>query len=107
MARGFKSGGRVQGTPNNDHKALSEMLKDRYPLYHPVIALAEIGNNKKNSIAIRLQAHKEVAKYICPQLKAIQFTDEQDNHIIVTIARTQPEPHKDNQLQSEINKLGS
>ena len=89
MAHGFKSGGRVVGTPNGERKALSEMLKDRFPKYHPVIALAEIGNNKKNNVAIRLHAHKEVAKYICPQLKAIQFTDDQDNHIIVTIARTE------------------
>ena len=87
MAHGFKSGGRVVGTPNGERKALSEMLKDRFPKYHPVIALAEIGNNKKNNIAIRLQAHKEVAKYICPQLKSIELVDQEDQHITISVVR--------------------
>ena len=102
MARGFKTGGRVQGTPNNNHKALSEMLKDRFPDYHPVIALAEIGNDMQNDTAVRLHAHKEVAKDICPQLKSIEVADTTDNQIIVRILR-----EDEYGIESEINKLGS
>lgn len=71
MAKGIKTGGREKGTPNRDTKEIAELLKEKYPDYHPIIALAEIANNKKNDLSLRLQANKEVAKYICPQLKSI------------------------------------
>jgi len=96
MAKGFKSGGRVVGTPNGERKALSEILKGRYPDYHPVLALAEIGNDMQNDIAVRLQAHKEVAKYICPQLKAVELTNDTDKEIFVTVVYDDhPKPIQD------------
>lgn len=85
MAMGFKTGGRVRGVPNKERKTIAEMLKDRYPDYHPVLALAEIGNDMQNDIAVRIQAHKEVAKYTCSPKKAVNDTDDTDNEIFVTV----------------------
>lgn len=66
MAKGIKTGGRKKGTPNVESKELLEMLNEKYPGYHPVMAMAEIANNKKNDLSLVFQANKEVAKYICP-----------------------------------------
>ncbi len=44
MAKGIRTGGRKKGTPNNERKELSEMLSEKYPGYHPVMAMAEMAN---------------------------------------------------------------
>lgn len=72
MAKGMKSGGRKQGTPNQNRKELIELLNDKYPGYHPVIAMADIANNAKEDKNLIFQANKEVAKYFSPQLKAVE-----------------------------------
>jgi|ERR1035437_6632043 hypothetical protein len=79
MATGRKTGGRKQGTPNSERKDLVEMLRDKYPNYNPVIALADIAHSSKNEL-LRFQAHKEVAKYISPQLKSIEINGDLDTN---------------------------
>jgi hypothetical protein len=74
MAKGQKTGGRKVGTPNRDRRDLCDILHEKYPNYHPVIALAQIAHKSKNEL-LRFQAHKEVAKYICPQLKSVEIND--------------------------------
>lgn len=39
--------------------------------YNPIEALMDIAEDDENSIKIRIDAHKELAKYYAPQLKAI------------------------------------
>ncbi len=73
---GEKTGGRTSGTPNKKSKILSELLLEKFPEYHPVLAMAAIANDEKQDINIRFHAHKEVAKYICPQLKSITINPE-------------------------------
>lgn len=86
--KGQKTGGREAGTPNKNTQAIAEMLAEKYPDYHPIIALAEIANDKKQDIAIRLHANKEIAKYICPQLKSIESNQGNDKQkITVRIVR--------------------
>ncbi len=70
MAIGKKTGGRVAGKPNKDKEELKQLMAKKHPNYNPVIALADIANDDSNDVNIRLQAHKEVAKYIEPQLKS-------------------------------------
>lgn len=74
MAQGRKTGGRKKGTPNKEKQALRELLAEHYPDYHPVLALAKIATNKRTGIDRRITCHREVAKYIEPQLKAIEHT---------------------------------
>lgn len=66
--------GRRKGTPNAERKDLFALLAEKFPGYNPVAAMAEIANDKKNDTNLRLQAHKEVAKYTFPQLKAIELS---------------------------------
>ena len=74
MAYGKKTGGRQKGTPNKDPKALQDRIAERYPGWDPVEAMAEIAQDDKNDVMIRLAALKEIAQYIHPKRKAIEHT---------------------------------
>ena len=50
------------------------MLQERYPGYHPVIKMADIAMDESNDVQLRANMHKEVAKYVTPQLKAIEHS---------------------------------
>ena len=63
-----------KGTPNKDKVELRELIAQKHPGYHPVLALADIANDKKVGLDNRMMAHREVAKYMEPQLKAIEHT---------------------------------
>lgn len=41
--------------------------------YNPIEALMDIAEDEENSIKIRVDAHKELAKYYAPQLKAMDI----------------------------------
>jgi disulfide oxidoreductase YuzD len=73
MAKGLKTGGRLPGTPNKERRTLLETIEDKYPGYNPVLSLVDIANDPENDINLRFQANKEVAKYISPQLKAVEI----------------------------------
>ena len=67
-----KTGGREKGTPNRERELIRNLITERYPDYHPVIAMTEIALDENNPVELRLSAHKEVAKYIEPQLKSTE-----------------------------------
>ena len=67
-----KTGGRTKGGVNKKTADLIEAIKAKFPNYNPVVAMAEIGNDAKNPIEIRLSAHKEVAQYMFPKRKAVE-----------------------------------
>lgn len=96
MARGFKTGGRQSGTPNADKKELSEMIAARFPDYHPVMAMVEMANDMKNEVTLRFQANKEVAKYVCPQLKSIDVSSHESVKIKVRIKESERQIFKIN-----------
>lgn len=56
-------------------------LKREFPNYHPVVELARIANDPENDVKTRADAHKEVAKYVTPQLKAVDVTHKGSNVI--------------------------
>jgi hypothetical protein len=66
--------GKPPGTINKANRALNELMAEKFPGYDPIVAMAEIANDDKNDIEIRLTAHKEVAKYTRPQLKSVEHT---------------------------------
>ena len=78
-------GGRPKGSGNKRKSVLLARLQKEFEDYHPVAELARIAMNPKNDTAIRLQAHKEVAKYVEPQLKAVEHTGE-TKHVLLTVA---------------------
>lgn len=73
-AHGRKTGGRQKGTPNKNKQALLEAIQEKYPGYHPVLAMASIANDESLPLDVRFGAHKEVAQYVTPKLKAVEMT---------------------------------
>lgn len=65
-----KTGGRSKGVTNKKTSEFKDIISEMYPNYHPVVAMAVIGNDDSLDKSIRLQAHKEVAKYYEAQLKS-------------------------------------
>lgn len=79
-----KTGGRAKGTPNRKPQELLDMIQAEFPNYHPLLALAGIANgNGKDDL--KLQAHKEICKYINPQLRAVDLSSSEGFDINVTI----------------------
>jgi hypothetical protein len=74
MALGRKTGGRQKGTPNKDKGALLATIREKYPDYHPILAMAAVANDESVTPEMRFQAHKEIAPYIEPKRKATELT---------------------------------
>ena len=66
--------GRRKGSRNKRSQELSELLEARFPGYDPVTAMAAMANDASLDEPLRLAANKEVAKYVRPQLKAIEHS---------------------------------
>jgi hypothetical protein len=74
--KNLKTGGRQKGTPNKSTQEIKELIAERFPGYHPLLVLAEIGQDKTKEDSIKIAANKEVAKYLLPQLKAVSITEQ-------------------------------
>jgi|688.fasta_scaffold236683_1 hypothetical protein len=92
----IKTGGRLPGTPNRQTTELIDLIRCKYPTYHPVLALVDIANSSED-ISIKLQANKEVAKYVCPQLKSVEVKDnkeeEEQKYLRIVVVRNENEQY--------------
>lgn len=118
MAKGRKTGGRTAGTPNKKSEELLEAIRlavgDKD--YHPVIQMALVATNNdvverwikvkggehiqveepKFSEELQLQAAKEVARYVAPQLKAVEHSAGEDGLGLNLHMHLGPPPKKGN-----------
>ena len=76
------------GSPNKPTQALRALLNARFPGWSPVVQMAEIAQDETHVIEVRLNAAKEVAKYIYPQLKAVDLADSVGNPVKLVIEWT-------------------
>lgn len=83
--KGLKTGGRQPGSHNKLTTEIKQLIEENFPTYHPVLSLIEIANDLNNEVTIRLQANKEVAKYVCPQLKSIEVKENNGDTKIIVI----------------------
>jgi len=65
---------RPAGVPNKNRRSLQARLAHDFPNYNAIIEMARIGNDEDQPMELRFQAHKEVAKYCWPQLKAVDVS---------------------------------
>jgi hypothetical protein len=72
MARGFKTGGRTQGTPNKRTLELSDRLETA--AFDPVQVIIDIAKNAASSPDLRLRAASELLPYLFPRRKAVELT---------------------------------
>lgn len=64
---------RPAGVPSRPKRALMALLDEKFPGWHPVVQMAEIANDQTVGLQDRFAAAKEVAKYVTPQLKAVDL----------------------------------
>lgn len=75
-----KWGGRKRGVPNRNTFDLVTVINERFPGYDPIDALINIARVSTNPLEIRVSCHKEVAKYMYAQKKAIDITGDMNLH---------------------------
>lgn len=69
-----KTGGRAAGTPNKRNAALAERLaKVMGETWCPVVAMAQIANDKGTDLPTRVRCLSEVAPYLYPRKKATEI----------------------------------
>ena len=90
MAKGFKTGGRIKGTPNRDKQALRERLSSLYQDYDPIQAMVEMANDETLEPSMRLDCHKTIANYIHPKMRSIEHIIE-DEPQPINISNVKPE----------------
>jgi hypothetical protein len=75
-APGERRGGRVAGTPNKRTQALEDKIKAEYPDYDPVLSMVAISQDPSTPLEMKITCHKEVAKYVHAQRKAVEIANE-------------------------------
>jgi hypothetical protein len=65
-----------------------ELIREKYPNYHPIVAIADIAHSSDDDVDSRLKydCHKTIAKYVEPELKAIELKVGADQGRRVTIS---------------------
>lgn len=80
------AGGRPVGSLNKRTNALIALLEQTFPGYNAVLDMARIAHETQDE-QVRLAADKEVAKYTCHALKAIEHTGADGEQLIVQIVK--------------------
>ena len=75
-------GGRQKGTPNKKTKELQERVKkfmseQGIKNFDPLVALAGISVDKSTPLKLKVEALKELAQYLHPKRRAVEFSGEQ------------------------------
>lgn len=63
--------GRKKGQKTKRSLELEEIMATKFPNYDPVASMAEIANDITVDLQLRITCHKEVAKYVRPQLRSM------------------------------------
>jgi hypothetical protein len=84
-----KYGGRKAGTPNKPKPTLLAMLAQRYPDFHPILAMLEMYHDPKTPVEVKARLLNDIAAYTLPRLKPIEFTQAQrlDDEAISALAQ--------------------
>jgi hypothetical protein len=93
-----KTGGKVKGSKHKITRDLVALLDELK--CNPIEGMAKIATDEKIDIAIRLRAHAEVAKYVHPQLKAIELSGPGGGPI-------QHDVSADELLRSELSRIAA
>ena len=65
---------RTLGATNKNKRGLLARLQQDFPNYHPIVEMARLANDPEADQQTRFNANKEVAKYVTPQLKAVDLS---------------------------------
>lgn len=66
--------------------AVMQMIRAKYPEYHPVMAMVDIAHSKDAALELQFQCHKTVAQYIMPTLKSVEVRVDDKKRRMVTVS---------------------
>lgn len=69
-------GGRPKGSISKRGLGAIRAVRDLYPDYDPLAAMAKLAHETDDEM-VMLGCHKEIACYLYPKRKAVQFTSEE------------------------------
>ena len=78
-------GHRSLSKSNKRSQEVLDAVAEKFPDYHPVVAMAAIANDEDASPEMRFQAHKEVAQYMAPKRRAIEMALDLDEALMIPI----------------------
>ena len=67
---------RPRGSPNQPKRRLLTLLQEIYPDYQPVLEMAKLAHKamQEGDDEVAFNRHAQVARYVTPQLKAIELS---------------------------------
>jgi hypothetical protein len=89
-----KYGGRKAGTPNKPKPTLLAMLAERFPDFHPVVAMGEMYHDAATPLEFKVRLLSEIAAYTVPKLKPVEAVEARrlTDETILTLAAGEQEP---------------
>jgi hypothetical protein len=89
-----KYGGRKAATSNKPKPTLLAMLAQRYPDFHPILAMLELYHDAQTPIELRARLLNDIASYTVPRIKPIEFTEAQRmaDEAVLSLAAGDGEP---------------
>jgi hypothetical protein len=61
-------------------------IQEQFPNYHPLIAIAQIAHSDMADLELQFQCHKTIAKYIEPELKAVEVKSDANDHSVIRVS---------------------
>lgn len=104
MAAGFKSGGRVKGTPNKKSSEISDLIAEKLPDYDPVLSMALLANDESLPLELRIDLHKAVAPFMRAKLKMVEIKDNGLPTVMIRNFKGEAEPEEEDGLL-DIDKI--
>ena len=78
-------GGRPKGSINMRSQGLLAQLRRKFPGFDPIMEMAKIAIDQQHTPELRLQASKEIAKYVYPTLRAVEHSGGTDDAMEITV----------------------
>ena len=75
--------------PENPGDGLLKLIRDKYPGYHPLMAIADLAHEDAVLLLpeLRYKCHSTIARYIVPELKSVEVraTIEERRRVVVSL----------------------
>lgn len=78
---------RIAGTKNKNKDRLLRQIQAEFPNYNALVELLKIASYSETSTSEKISCHTTVAKYLYPQLKAVEHSGDADPVIYRSIIK--------------------
>lgn len=86
--------------------SMMQMIREKYPEYHPIMAMVDIAHNGQAALELQFQCHKTVAQYIMPTLKSVEVRVNDKKKRMVTVSLFDEEVQEGVLVESNTMDVG-